>query len=454
MSTEIKILVVDDSHSFRSAIVRSLRRKQYLVTEAPDGLAAKDILTRENFDLVLSDIQMPNFTGLDLLEWIKKEKPIPVILMTGFSRALETKKADEKGADDFLAKPFKDSDLQEVIRRHTAKLRGEDLSAEPAIANLENDFCRVSVEEFISANEANQDIYIHITGDKFIKIAHKGGKISEDRIASYKEKGINFVYVRKEEFSKIVNFNLVLARAIKGSDQIDLKKKRHFMKSTGSLILECAFVKGLDHQDLNEAKNFIETSMDLAAEDAEVFDVLNILSAHTDFLYAHSLGVSCFSIMIGRKLGWNSGPLLFRLGLGGLMHDIGKKEISKDILDKPRALLTQEERRNFESHTTRGKEILESLKSMPSEVVEIAYQHHEDPNGGGFPRAILKTDTHPLSVVVRVANIFCGYAIKSRSSQDIMTGPSAIETMEKMHKDTIDQVAFAALKKLFPETKS
>src|SRR3989344_8465266 len=96
-----KILLVEDDDYFRSA-VKDLLSKKYDVLEAANGKIARDLLILTSVDLVLSDIQMPHFTGVDLLEWVKKNRPSPVILMTGFSHILETQRAHELGADDFL----------------------------------------------------------------------------------------------------------------------------------------------------------------------------------------------------------------------------------------------------------------------------------------------------------------------------------------------------------------
>lgn len=445
MSGSVKILLVEDDDLFRATIKRALLKRSFEVFEAPNGKAAKEMMMLQTFDLVISDIQMPHFSGIELLEWIKKNAPTPVVLMTGFSQTLETKKADQMGADGFLAKPFKEADLQEVIAQFTEK----NGTAPITEVNLQKQFCKVTVDEFISEKETEVDIYLRLSDTKFVKIAHKGGKISEDRIRAYKEKGVDFVHIKKEDFPKIVKFNLKVAKVAKLSTEINLVKKVAFMKHAGELILENAFVNGIDVNSFRESKDFLETSMGVLAEDEQLFTILDVLSSHTDFLYAHSLGVSSFSVMIGRELGWTSAPTLFKLAMGGLFHDIGKKEIEKELLEKPRSLLNQKERSFIESHPTRGKEILESLGNIPSEVVAIAYQHHEDIIGQGFPRGLSKNEIHPLAKVVQVANIFCEYAVKCRPDVTPMTGSEAILSMECHYSDILDKEAFKALKRLF-----
>jgi len=204
-----------------------------------------------------------------------------------------------------------------------------------------------------------------------------------------------------------------------------------------------------------ESKMFLETSLDVLTEDQNIFTVLSVLGSHSDFLYAHSLGVSTFSVMIAREMGWTSSPVLFKLAMGGLFHDIGKKEVEREILEKPRIELSPKERSQIESHSTRGKEILETLGNIPSDVIEIAYQHHEDMMGQGFPQGLTKVEIHPLAKVVQAANIFCEYAVKCRPDVQPISGLEAIAQMDKLKKHLLDKECFEALKRIFsyPSTK-
>src|SRR5579883_3493824 len=79
-----RVLVVDDDATLLRSHARLLQHKGYAVTLAADGQAAVDALRSGMFDAILSDIQMPNMNGLELLETVRKvDLDVPVILMTG-----------------------------------------------------------------------------------------------------------------------------------------------------------------------------------------------------------------------------------------------------------------------------------------------------------------------------------------------------------------------------------
>lgn len=305
-----RILLVEDNETFRAAL-KSILNKRYDVMEAGDGRQAREMISSFPIDLVISDIQMPHFDGVELLEWIKANHPTPVILMTGFSHILETKKAHELGADDFLAKPFKEEELKEKISRILKEEQPQAPVAAPG--DLDKEFCKIPIEDFISEKQADYAVFIRMPNAKYIKIAHQGGKLPPEKVASFKEKGVNHLYIRQEDFGRLVGFTTMISKAVATSSQVNKEKKVRFMHYTGELIAQQAFVRGTDEALFRNAKDFLTTSLDLMTEEEENFALLGLLSGHTDFLYAHALGVSVFSVMIARQMGWKSPQTLFKI---------------------------------------------------------------------------------------------------------------------------------------------
>ena len=119
-SIKVKILVVDDEPEIRQMVVDFLRDVEgYDVVSANDGPQALELLAKEPFDLVLSDINMPGMSGLELLKNIKQkyENPPPVVMMiTAYGDAENYNKSMELGADDFLTKPLDFSILKEKLK--------------------------------------------------------------------------------------------------------------------------------------------------------------------------------------------------------------------------------------------------------------------------------------------------------------------------------------------------
>jgi two-component system, NtrC family, response regulator AtoC len=109
-----KILLVEDDRNTRSGISKLLRGK-YDITVAEDGLRGINILQKNNFDLVLTDIQMPGATGMDVLnETVKKNPSPPCILITAYGSIETAVESIKCGAYDFISKPI-DIDRLEIL---------------------------------------------------------------------------------------------------------------------------------------------------------------------------------------------------------------------------------------------------------------------------------------------------------------------------------------------------
>ncbi len=122
------------------------------------------------------------------------------------------------------------------------------------------------------------------------------------------------------------------------------------------------------------------------------------------YLYTHSLNVALYSISMGLANGYNQQQLM-ELGLGALLHDIGKTKIPLSILEKEEPL-TDEEFELIKKHAEYGFEILRKEYEIPLVASHIAYQHHERLNGTGYPRGIKESEIHEYAKIVAIADVY------------------------------------------------
>ena len=269
-----KILIVEDNETFRVAVSEILSEK-FTVTQAEDGRSACEVMSVQKFDLVLSDIQMPRMTGVELLEWSKKNNiNTPFIIMTGFSTLLETQSAYDLGAKGFVAKPFNISQLLKMI---PDILGVDEKPAAPAVKTIA-DFYKVSIDEFVSKPIIDFDIYVRLSDIKFVKIANKNEELPKAQLNQYNSRGVKYFYIEKADFSKLVQFNLDLARVINNQKKIPNDKKMAFMKYTGDIILERAFTDGINPESLKDADSFLKLALESVSQSDTGFELLNILN--------------------------------------------------------------------------------------------------------------------------------------------------------------------------------
>ena len=115
------ILIVDDDDRIRILVKQYLQDNNYLVTTAKDAFDAKNKIDLINFDLIILDIIMPKKSGLELTGELKKENKVPIILLTAKGETDERVEGLERGADDYLGKPFEPKELLLRIKNILAK---------------------------------------------------------------------------------------------------------------------------------------------------------------------------------------------------------------------------------------------------------------------------------------------------------------------------------------------
>ena len=125
-TTDLKFLVVDDFSTMRR-IIRGLLKEMGCnnVDEAEDGAVALNMLKNSRFDFVVSDINMPNMNGFELLKAVKADeglKHLPVLMVTAEARKEDIVLAAQSGAAGYIVKPFTKATLEEKVQKIMQKL--------------------------------------------------------------------------------------------------------------------------------------------------------------------------------------------------------------------------------------------------------------------------------------------------------------------------------------------
>ena len=159
-----KILVVDDERGLREVLSIMLKRAGYAVTEASDGDEAIGHMSKEIFDLVITDLRMPKVDGMAVLKAVKSSSPETVVLViTAFATADSAVDAMKQGAYDYLTKPFQVDEVQLIIRNALEKRR---LSTENILLKREM-ASQSSFAQIVGQSESMQKVFdvVHKVAD-------------------------------------------------------------------------------------------------------------------------------------------------------------------------------------------------------------------------------------------------------------------------------------------------
>jgi two-component system chemotaxis response regulator CheY len=117
-----RVLLVDDSHSMRAFVESALEEAgDFEVATAESGFEALKLLPREDFDLVITDINMPNLNGLELIRFARSHaryRDVPLLIISTEGGSRDVDKAMSLGANEYVVKPFSPETLVAVVRRY------------------------------------------------------------------------------------------------------------------------------------------------------------------------------------------------------------------------------------------------------------------------------------------------------------------------------------------------
>lgn len=118
MTEEYSILLVDDDHEFSKAMKRMFEKSGYAITLAGDGQAALDILAKQRFDLIITDLRMPVMDGNQLMEEISRRKiDTPIIFLTAYGEVKSYMDVMNLGAFEYIHKPVRKKDILGIVER-------------------------------------------------------------------------------------------------------------------------------------------------------------------------------------------------------------------------------------------------------------------------------------------------------------------------------------------------
>lgn len=142
---------------------------------------------------------------------------------------------------------------------------------------------------------------------------------------------------------------------------------------------------------------------DISSREDVMIMMMN-MNSMDHYLYRHSLNVCVYTIAIGQFLGYSKDELT-DLGLGAILHDVGKTRIPLEILNKP-SKLSESEYNQIKMHAEIGYKLLKDEPGIPMRSAHCAYQHHERLNGSGYPRHLVGDQIQEFSRLIAITDTY------------------------------------------------
>jgi response regulator RpfG family c-di-GMP phosphodiesterase len=388
MNDSHRILIVDDSLAMRGALVRTLKSDHLIIEQAENGLVGLDKIKQSQFDLIITDVDMPGLDGFTFCKILREEEMVnatPVVILSSHDKESDIEHGFQVGASAYLSKTDAQAHLPGLVDRLLKKstlMRQRQIMVvddSPVILDIiSKGLIKEGFQVFsaTSAREALQALE----------------NMRPDLIIS----DLNMPEMDGITFCQMVQRRPSLASVpfITMGSESDRGKMRQVLQSGACTYILKPFnidqlvitVEKLlsDHFLLVlKDRERLETEQRLML--ASISSLVEALEARDPYTRGHSEAVSDMVTSIARSLNLKEMEVS-SISIAARLHDLGKIGVRDDILLKP-APLTDEEFAIIRQHPVIGAKILEPIPSL-KEMIPLVLSHHERFDGKGYPEGL------------------------------------------------------------------
>ena len=252
-----------------------------------------------------------------------------------------------------------------------------------------------------------------VWGTSGTPLLRRGVVLDVEYIRSLRNAGAEVVYVREAGWEDVVLPELVSEQVYRAVRQA---ATRAFARLTGGRAYPLSRVRAAVELLINDV--MVAPNVVWAVKD---------LRAAGDHLFGHSVNVALLSLLVGQRVGLDRSDLI-ELGIGALLHDLGKAYIPEPVLNRP-GPLTEAEWQLMRDHPSLGYEAL-GKAGAGLLAAHIALQHHERINGSGYPRALRGREIHLFAQICGACDVLDASTSSRPYRHSALTAAQALEHLQ------------------------
>jgi len=210
-------------------------------------------------------------------------------------------------------------------------------------------------------------------------------------------------------------------------DSISSKLKSEIIHDMATDTINELFSGEINKNKIDRSTELVNDTIQLILNDDSAAKAMLGVTSYDYYTYTHCVNVSIYALGFGAHLKLDKNKLNV-LGRAGILHDLGKKNIPNEIVNK-NGRLTDEEFSTMKSHPSLAVEILKELGEKNQLVLDAIEQHHEKLDGSGYPKGLKAQEIHISSQIIAIADIFDALTTK-RSYKEALKTFDALSIMK------------------------
>ena len=257
-------------------------------------------------------------------------------------------------------------------------------------------------------------------------------------------------YVQGEEMPAYLDYAADRIEEIVKNPSISNNDKVFLVKSVGNRMVHRILKDPKSGPELKRTGNFINSYVALILDIPEVKNDLFEVATMGKYLLSRSFNVCTLCLLLGEVLYNKNKKHLWRLGMGGLLLDLGMTQLGNEILEKP-GKLTDDEAARVKQHPEFSYNMLKG-HNFPDAVCDMARGHHERMDGSGYPRGLSGTKIHPYALIAGLADTYDAIT-SDKPYKPMETHVMALEEISSMQEKFNPKVFNALLKVVLIDPK-
>ncbi len=358
-----------------------------VILKAESYQKAQTILRKEDIDCIICDQNLPGGSGLDLFVFSKTQGRIPFAL-SGDKEA-ESIPEYEEYKKDIFSYILQSQAVPSILNVVTA------LKKKKNKATKKSSYTRVRMGNLSKMKTMVCDIYLQLSEKKHVKVMNSGGAFTKKDFNRYENKGLAYLYIKKEDSRA---FMRQLLKSIEESLKIKVSHKDNVMDL--ARISHLAIYDSIQSLGVTpEAQELIQVNMQMAIDTVKDSDISTRLFSKLEsnpeaYINVHSTALSFLTCALASVMPWRQESSYYKLSLAAILHDISLSNHklaaiqNLEDLEKNKELFKQKEREEYKKHPLQIAQMVRNIESIPPDVDNIILQHHEQPDGKGFPHKL------------------------------------------------------------------
>jgi len=236
--------------------------------------------------------------------------------------------------------------------------------------------------------------------------------------------------IKNEDLAAYRSF---IREMISGSGSEPVERQAGALREMSKMVVRDVLNDPRSGENIQRAKQTVNSMVEFILDNETSFYSLMRISSHDYYTYVHSMNVCTFCVALGSEIGLRKSPDLEMLGLGALLHDVGKSLVDPKLINKP-GRLSEEEFIQIKNHVPLGLNMLKENHQLPDKTLEPVAQHHEKLTGIGYPYG-LKGDQ--IGLFGRISSIIDIYdaLTTERSYKKALSPFEALSFLSKTEND-------------------